>query len=544
MNPVAGTISARIGQALLSLALPFSIATGRAETPATTGHGSPDQWFGSPGIHQIQVDVPPESVAALRKDARNYVRATVTEGTERLTDVGLRVKGRTGSFRTIDEKASLTLTFDHFIHGQRLYGFRKIHLNNSVEDPTYLHEKLGTEMFVAAGVKAPWVCHAIVTLNGRRLGLYVVKEGFAPEFFARSFGRGDGDTFEPEPGPGCDVDGPMKRDPGTAANHRNELSKLAEAVRITDLTARWEGLRTIMDTETFVKFLAMEALLGHRDGYGQARNNYRLYQDPISGRFNFIPSGMDHLLGNAEATLYPRFSGLVAKAACETPAGRTAYREQLGLLFTNVVQREAWTNRIAAWGSALSRDPALSHSESQSIQVETADLCHRFQARAVSIERALAQPERMPLRFEQGSSKLGGWEPRDSPAGGRMERVPIDGRNTLSIVAGPRTSASWRTSGLLEAGRYRFEGEVRTRGVVALADGRFHGARLMINGPNAAPARSITGDNEWTLLQVEVEIGEGPSQLEFMCSLRAAAGQAWFDVDSLRIVRVSKDGSP
>jgi hypothetical protein len=525
----------------MAFVLPFFIGVLGADIPLSTG---PEGWFQRQGIHQIQVDVPPESVALLRKDARNYVRATVVEGTERLTEVGLRVKGRTGSYRTIDEKASLTLTFDHFIHGQRLFGLRKIHLNNSVEDPSYLHEKLGTEMFAAAGVKVPWICHAIVTLNGRRLGLFVVKEGFAPEFFARAYGRGDGDSFEPEPGPGCDVDGPMKRDPGTTPNHRNELSRLADTVRIADSTERWAGLRGILETESFIKFIAMETLLGHRDGYGQARNNYRLYLDPVSGHFQFIPTGMDHLLGRADATLYPRFSGLVAKAAWETPAGRAAYRGQLGLLFTNVILREPWTNRIATWGNALARDPVLSRAESQALLAETSDLGRRFQERTAYIERALAKPEQMPLQFEHGIANLSGWEPRDPPAAGRMERVQIDGRRALSIVAGPRTSASWRTAALLDPGRYRFEGMVKTKGVVALPDGNFHGARLMISGPIAAPARSILGDKEWTLLQVEFETGEHPSPLELQCSLRAAEGQVWFDSDSLRIVRLPGGQSP
>ena len=534
-------IPGQLGRALLSLSLLIFVENGRGDTPPRTDPQLPDKsdsWFRRPGIHQIQVQVPPESMAALRNEARSYVRATVTEGTERLVEVGLRVKGRTGSFRTIDDKPSLTLTFDHYVHGQKFHGFRKFHLNNSVEDAGYLHEKLGTEVFGAAGIEAPWISHAIVTLNGRRLGLYVVKEGFTPEFLARTFGRGDGDLFEPEPGPGCDVDGPMKRDEGTGANQRVDLSALAAAATEADLERRWQGLGQILDTEGFVTFLAIETLLGHRDGYGQARNNYRIYQNPQTGRFHFLPSGMDHLLGRADATLFPRFSGLMAKASWETPSGRDTYRRKLGVVFTNVFQSRVWTNQIAAWADELARDPGLTREESKSLRIEAEDLCERFQARQGFIEHALAQPERMPLRFERNVAHLSGWQPKDSPAGGRMETVELEGRRRLAIVAGPRTSASWRTKALLEAGRYRFEGAVRTRGVVALADGKNHGARLFIGRPKSAPSRFIIGDTDWTLLQTEFEIPEGRAEVEFSCGLRAAAGEAWFDLDSLRIVRV------
>src|SRR6186713_1643069 len=95
-------IPGQLGRALLSLSLLIFVENGRGDTPPRTAPQLPDKsdsWFGRPGIHQIQVQVPPESMAALRNDARGYVRATVTEGTERLVEVGLRVKGRTGSFR-------------------------------------------------------------------------------------------------------------------------------------------------------------------------------------------------------------------------------------------------------------------------------------------------------------------------------------------------------------------------------------------------------------------------------------------------------------
>jgi hypothetical protein len=67
---------------------------------------------------------------------------------------------------------------------------RKIHLNNSVEDPTYLREQLGGELFRAADA-VPRVGHALVVLDGRSR-LYVLKEGFTEELLARHFRRGDG----------------------------------------------------------------------------------------------------------------------------------------------------------------------------------------------------------------------------------------------------------------------------------------------------------------------------------------------------------------
>jgi hypothetical protein len=543
MNPWRKTSGCLLGNGLwpislflLLLLLLAQVGSGLAvgQTPALMG----SNWFQRPELHQIQIQIPREGVTALRKDARSYVSATVIEAGQRLGSVGIRVKGRTGSFRTIDDKPSFTLAFDHSDAQQRFHGFRKLHLNNSVEDPSYLHEKLGTEMFATAGIQGPWTTHALVTLNGRRLGLYVVKEGFTPEFLERSFGNGGGDLYEPEPGPGCDVDGPMKRDAGIRGNPPDPLTTLAGILKEPDANRRWERLDEILDRDTFITFLAMETLLGHRDGYGQARNNYRLYHQPTSGRFCFLPSGMDHLLGRSDATLHPRFSGLVAKAAQASRAGLAAYQAKLGVLFTNVMCAASWTNQVMGWGTALAAHSELTRRESTAIRNEAADLCRRFRERCTFVAQVLARRDPGPLQFTGDVAPLKGWQPIDAPSGGRMEIVELGGHRCLTIVAGPRTSAFWRTREQVDPGRYRFEANVRTHGVQRLPDGKFHGAGLIIRGPKSPPARFITGDTEWTRLETEFEIGKGPEQVEFSCGLRAAAGQAWFELESLRLVRL------
>ena len=91
----------------------------------------------------------------------------------------------------------------------------------------------------------------------------------------------------------------------------------------------------------FVDFMAMEVMVGHRDGYCLARNNYRVYYDVDSDKIVFFPHGMDQLFGNPNATWLPHMAGLVAKAVMETPEGRRQYRERFCALFTNVFHAQA-----------------------------------------------------------------------------------------------------------------------------------------------------------------------------------------------------------
>src|SRR5205085_9855431 len=112
-----------------------------------------------------------------------------------------------------------------------------------------------------------------------------------------------------------------------------------------------------------------------------------------------------------------------------------------------------------------------------------------------------------------------------------------DGKAILRIRAGPITSASWRAGVLLARGRYRFEGLVRTKAVEPMKFGKNQGASLRVLSLPEASAH-LTGDQEWNLLRLEFEIVPLEQQIDLLCELRARRGEAWFDLDSLRLLRI------
>jgi len=113
---------------------------------------------------------------------------------------------------------------------------------------------------------------------------------------------------------------------------------------------------------------------------------------------------------------------------------------------------------------------------------------------------------------------------------------------TLHIRGGSRPALSWRTAVWLEAGRYRFEGLARTAGVKPSVVDKKHGASLGVAGQNPSGAKSLTADTEWTKLEAEFEVPVQEAAIELLCVLRADAGDAWFDVDSLQLVRLDSKG--
>ena len=485
----------------------------------------------SGGVRQIRISIAPADMESLRANSRTYVHATVTEGAKVFEKVGVHLKGSTGSFRALDTKPGLTLSFEKFGPGEKFHGLRKIHLNNSVEDPAYLNELLGGELFRAAGVPAARTTHALVELNGRKLGLYVLKEGFTEDFLGLHFPRTDGNLYDT----GHEVTEAMGRNSGPGPNDRADLKALASAAQEPDLPQRWTRLGQSLDVERFVSFMAMEVMAGHRDGYCLAKNNFRIYHDPGSDRMIFLPHGMDNLFGKTDATLQPRMAGLVARAILETPEGRTLYRGRMAALFTNVFQVAVLTNRVNEVVARLR--PALGGGAARELEREAAQLKERIARRGLALARQLAEPVPALLPFSNGVAQVTGWRRVDVPAGGKLaqENSP-DGRAALSIRAGPVTSASWRANVLLAPGRYRFEGQAITAGVLPLKFGKTSGVALRVAGTATARPQNLVGDTSWTKLAVEFDVTTDGAEL--ICELRAAGGEAWFEVESLRLVRI------
>ena len=483
---------------------------------------------------RLRIDIASDQARQLRRDSRQYVPAIVRDGEEVFQRVGIHLKGSTGSFRSIDDKPALTLDFSKFIPGQIFHGFRKIHLNNSVEDPSYFNEFIGAELFRAAGVPTPRVTHARVELNGRDLGLYVLKEGFDETFLKQHFRQTNGNLYDT--GTGHDVNEALQRDRGDGPGDRSDLKALTLAAQEPDLPKRWQALEKALNVERFISFMVMEVMLGHRDGYCLAKNNFRIYHDPESHKMVFLPHGMDQLFGKPDAPLQPTMHGLVARALMETPEGRKRYRERFAFLLTNVLDVAAVRRRADDFLARVR--PILKPGEAHELERALAGVKNRVAERRHSLEQQLQMPELKPLQFVNGIARLATWRPVDTPANGILEQTKSsDGRRALHIRAGPLTSASWRSNVLLTKGRYRFQGAVRTSSVEALNFGKNKGAGLRILGAGRSSPFQLVGDNDWKELEVQCDIG-AEQEIELICELRARKGEVWFDLDSLRVLKI------
>jgi spore coat protein CotH len=475
--------------------------------------------FPGPRVWPIKIEITAEDAAKLRAAPREHVRANMNIAGKSAQDVAIRLKGH-GSFLALDEKPNLTIEFDKFVRGQRPHGLQKIHLNNSIEDPTYLKEQIGSELFRAAGIPTPRVTHAQVRLNGRMLGLYVLKEGFTEDFLARNFQRADGNLYDT--GAGHDIDQSMELDLGVrSAEGQPDLKRLASVATDSDLARRWKNFESILDVGWFINFMAMEMLLCHWDGYCLSQNNYRVYFEPGREKIVFLPAGMDQIFPKADLNWQPDMLALVARSVMETAEGRKQYRNRFESLLDSVFAIRYLTNRVMELTSELR--PFVTESEFKSIRAEAEHLREKISQRGINLRKQLREAVPQVPDFINGIAIISGWQPFDEPAGGKM----IEDANSLRIAAGPKTSASWRARVQLKPGRYIFSAAARTVGADPLLFGSRQGACLRVIG-NDTQSRSLLGTRAANRLACEFEIAD-EQEVVLACELRASGGEAIFE---------------
>ena len=303
-----------------------------------------DAFFKSDKVLNISIELGPKELDALRRDPRKYVKATLKDGDVVYANIGVHLKGAAGSFRGIDDKPGLTLNMNKFDEEKLFHGMDKFHLANSVQDPSYLSELICGEMFRAAGVPASRVSHALVTINGKKRGLYYLKEGYDKYFLRRHFGNREGNLYDG--GFLREIDQPLQLLTGKDdVKPHTDLKALTAAAGTADPKQRFAKMEKVLDMDKFLSYLALEVITWDWDGYPMNRNNYRIYHDPKRDKLVFIPSGMDQMYGNPGGPIMPGFQGMVSRAVMETPEGKKRYLARLAEI-NKSIDTEAFAKRL------------------------------------------------------------------------------------------------------------------------------------------------------------------------------------------------------
>jgi hypothetical protein len=277
-------------RALVVLALTAACGDNLTPFEPTSEVPTESTLFAGDRIWDVEIELDPGAIAALAEDPFEYVRADVRVGGLALPDAGVRLKG-TFSFRPLSGKAAFKIRTDWMRAGQTIGAIRRLTLNNMWQSRGMVSEWLGYQVFAAAGVPSPRCGFARVWVNGELYGLYANVETEDEVFLARHYADATGNLYEAElTDLSEDEIDDFEQEQGEDTS-RADLAELAAAVAAPGDDLFFAD-PPMLDTDEFLAFVAGEAVTGHWDGYWKA-HNYRLYRDPASRQWSFLPWGID-----------------------------------------------------------------------------------------------------------------------------------------------------------------------------------------------------------------------------------------------------------
>jgi spore coat protein CotH len=305
-------------------------------------------------LPQASLDQLNEVTSADDPKQDTYVTATLRYGTETVSNIGLRLKGE-GSFQRLDRKPPFKLKFDEFVTKQEFRGLRRMALNNLWEDASFIAERLAYDVYRAAGLPAPRCNSALVYVNGTFYGVYANVEAEDKSFLKRWFPTDGGNLYEEGQKdfvPGAET--AFDLETNETANDRTDLKNLISAIQGSTPQTFLTDIGGLLDTAHFLKFTAVEAAVNQWDMYSFTvfyMNNFRLYSDPTSKKFTFIPWGHDLSMKPFRDTGTPFIdafalaregdrasgavsSGILFQRCLKSPACKAAYRDAVSQIAT------------------------------------------------------------------------------------------------------------------------------------------------------------------------------------------------------------------
>ena len=498
----------------------------------------------------IELAIPEEGLKKLAQDPRTLVEFTLKErGQPDLAHCSIKLKGSPGSFRQInDARPGFSIRIAKTTE-QAFRGATKFQLNNCAQDGTMMHELMAGEIARAAGVPASRCTHAYVTLGGKALGVYVLKEGFDSDFLRPFFKDTHGHLYDG--GLHNDINPDLELDKGDPKD-KTRITEFTQALREGDPAKRRDRLGRILDIDAYLRHLAVENILVHGDGYSYRANNYRVYEDPVAGKFHFILHGMDNMFGVdswgqssprayvfASPLAAPLYPGASVTAVAQALWGdktdhelRTRFRRQAFAVYDQAIRDRDWAKRTAEVAANL-KAKLLPVDPQEAARAERRGLEGAEQVRRRMAIVGAQFADAAALRTPGGSALLGPYLWNVSTDRGEAHEGRFEGREILRLrKTADGGQVDFRLPLALEPGRYRLEAEGRVAGIQGGPGLRF---RLSGEGDRpSAPALAETG--AWRPLQLDFAVTGGDPTL--VIELRAGAGEAWVDRGKLRLVRL------
>ncbi|MFI3269759.1 MAG: CotH kinase family protein [Rikenellaceae bacterium] len=236
---------------------------------------------------------------------------TVTLGDTDWYEVGVRFKGNSSLSQTYssgNRKLSLKLDFDQYeddfpaLTNQRFYGFKQLNLNNNYDDESLMREKVGADLFRAFGLASARTRFCAVNIDTgsgfEYYGIYTIVEEVDDTVIDTQFSSGSGNLYKPDGDAASFKSGTYDTSEfylktNTSSPDYSDVKALYDAVNSSDRTsdsATWcNRLESVFCVDSFLRWMAANAVIQNWDTYGNMTHNYFLYNNPENGLLTWIP---------------------------------------------------------------------------------------------------------------------------------------------------------------------------------------------------------------------------------------------------------------
>ena len=302
-------------------------ASGKRAIATTTVHvrhpasSSVDYWsvFDDSRVRKVQITLDQAEWEKMWVDPISKYQAradAVIFGTE-LKDVGFRMRGQF-SLRNSGDKKPFKIDIDAYIEGQEYKNLRQLMFLNSIGDPSLLNEKLAYELMAFSGLPASHVAFTELWIDLRDDGLdpiywgvYAMVERVDNKYIGNRFTRDakGGNLYKAshaQRGPmdlvyyGDSIADYPTQDGSYAYGKMNneeeadysDIVALCRTINGADYNGEAEyiaALESAINVDNFLRYHAVNMLIDNWDSYINTGNNFYLFNNPVSGRFEWIP---------------------------------------------------------------------------------------------------------------------------------------------------------------------------------------------------------------------------------------------------------------
>ncbi|MFK7954283.1 MAG: CotH kinase family protein [Ekhidna sp.] len=212
---------------------------------------------------------------------------------------GVRLRGNTSRDH---DKRPYKIDFKEF-DGSKFYGYKKFNLKPNVNDPSIIRELLTMHMYRAMNVPAIRVTPSVVYINEEYMGVYLNTEQIDDEFVDSRFGHENGFLYKCSWGANLSNDGQIFNNEiyeskiNEDEDTREELDSFVKVLNSTPSADFQIEIEKVFNVDSYLRQLAVEAVLGHWDGYSYNQNNFYLFYDAETELVEFIPYDADNTWG-------------------------------------------------------------------------------------------------------------------------------------------------------------------------------------------------------------------------------------------------------